>query len=210
MINEKQENYIVVDIPVNFETGLQIKNFDFKPSFLLQAIIISFFIGIIIFGIIQLLFSKLINFTSCISVAIGLAIICGIMLYQGFNRESPLGFFLNIIQFHKRKRIALNNPRIKKEWSPYTDSNDDAAVLPRDRLIALYNDAKEIYDKKMQEKAKNNEMVNQKIEYIFADDVELDQKLAKKSERKNRSNEHNLSYVEKLIQKLKKEGVEEK
>ena len=166
-----EEDYKVRKIPENFENGIHIAGFSFKPIFLIEGIILA----VIAMGI-AILVMKSIGMND-IGQMIGFALVFGgVALFlglKGINDEPLTTYIKHLSEFNKGRRVAYYNPRIKVEAkSIFMEKNkEDKDAIPREKIIAFFNKYKAAIDKKQQEKAKILKEDMDSGSMFFEDDI---------------------------------------
>jgi len=176
---KEQEEYLIRKIPDNFENGINFAGFSFKPIFLIEGIILGAISFAITMFIISLFGKEAIN-----STTIGIALVPTLgsvfLGIKGINDEPVTTFLGNLSKFNKNKRIASYNPRIRTEKKSIAENGIESNmyVLPRDKIIAIFNKVKKAISEKNIEKLEDekNQNVFVKERMYFEDDIGIIEK----------------------------------
>lgn len=173
-IKSNSVDYRLRKIPDNFENGINLLGFNFKPIFFIEGIVL----GIICFALtIAVLFVFGIRHisSSIIGICLVPCILAAFLGIKGINDEPLTMFIRNLRYFNCHKRTTYYNPRIKTEIKSIGDdlSNAGAYILPRDRIIALFTKYKKALDekniKKLEEQKGTNLFIKERM--YFEDDI---------------------------------------
>ena len=150
-MGRKEEDYQVLPIPMNTEFDFNIGSYTFQIKNLAEGIAIGGAIGVLLYLLCR---RFAIPYGTAITIILFGALGGAYLGIKGINGETVPGYLLNIIRFHKKRRITHYNPRIKAEKRFFTEeTDDDDYVIPRERLEALY---RKVVAKADMENAKNN------------------------------------------------------
>ena len=150
-MGRKEEDYQVLPIPMNTEFDFNIGSYTFQIKNLAEGIAIGGAIGVSLYLLCR---RFAIPYGTAITIILFGTLGGAYLGIKGINGETVPGYLLNIIRFHKKRRITHYNPRIKAEKRFFTEeTDDDDYVIPRERLEALY---RKVVAKADMENAKNN------------------------------------------------------
>lgn len=158
-------------IPYNYEDGVPFLGQIYKKRNLLEAVVFGFLIG----GGLFYLSYFIILFTLQVSIYIGLIALFMIFILfaNGINGDCPTRQIKHLILSKIKHRTAYYNPRIKRVDKPEIDIYDDEEnVLPRDKIIAMFNKYKEKMNIETKHEIKQEDI--QSEDYIFMDDIITD------------------------------------
>jgi len=166
------EDYRVRQIPDNFGNGINIGGMHFPVIFLVEGVILAIIFLLLTFGILKLLGMTDIGqiFGICL-VFSGIALVVGI---KGINDEPITVFLKNLSDFRKGRRTAFYNPRIKLEAKSVLNAGEnDAEIIPKEKIMAALSKYKEKAERKEQEKAKayENSLNSKQGDMFFEDDI---------------------------------------
>lgn len=167
MNKRDNETIAVAQIPENFATGSTFLGFEVKPLNLIQAIV---------FGIIPILISMGINkyFYVNILTVIGVTALCSIAFaflgFVGIDNVTPLEYLIKFINYKRNMRKTYYNPRVKKEMvSLMTEQSEANQVLPREKVLKMYNEFLE--KRNLADQAKAHEIEDNDLgEDVFFED----------------------------------------
>lgn len=167
MNKRDNETIAVAQIPENFATGSTFLGFEVKPLNLIQAIA---------FGIIPILISMGINkyFYVNILTVIGVTALCSIAFaflgFVGIDNVTPLEYLIKFINYKRNMRKTYYNPRVKKEMvSLMTEQSEVNQVLPREKVLKMYNEFLE--KRNLADQAKAHEIEDNDLgEDVFFED----------------------------------------
>ena len=189
----------VVFIPANYKSGNSIYGFEIKTSNVIQGSILATIPAVIGFGIIPDFIQ--INPDLNLSIVTFFSFGLGYLGFVGINGQTLLSYIQDWLMFRKKRRKTYYNPRIKKEAIFFLDEQkNNKEMLPRDKILAIYNQYKAQSDQKNRELAHELEkefeqaedlyfeddsgFVAKPIEYMTAKERKLYEKQQKKLERK--------------------------
>lgn len=167
MNKRDNETIAVAQIPENFATGSTFLGFEVKPLNLIQAIV---------FGVIPILISMGINkyFYVNILTVIGVTALCSIAFaflgFVGIDNVTPLEYLIKYINYKRNMRKTYYNPRVKKEMvSLMTEQSEVNQVLPREKVLKMYNEFLE--KRNLADQAKAHEIEDNDLgEDVFFED----------------------------------------
>ena len=160
-------------IPGNFQSGINFAGLTFSGSRLIQAGVLAAIPFAIAFYVLPAMGFEL-DIAPTISATLVFAVALGYFGIFGINGDSLLGFLSNVMKFNKGKRTAYYNPRVKTEAVSYDyDSDEDKQLLPRDKVIAMYNKYRDAFDEKARQKAVDQQAeADAQNEVLFFEDDE--------------------------------------
>lgn len=167
MNKRDNETIAVAQIPENFATGSTFLGFEVKPLNLIQAIV---------FGVIPILISMGINkyFYVNILTVIGVTALCSIAFaflgFVGIDNVTPLEYLIKYINYKRNMRKTYYNPRVKKEMvSLMAEQSEANQVLPREKILKMYNEFLE--KRNLADQAKAHEIEDNDLgEDVFFED----------------------------------------
>lgn len=162
----------VIFIPDNYHTGTSMFGVEIKISNAIQTIILVLIPIILNYFVIPSYFSIDRTSTVLLSFTIFCVVILGYLGLVGVNGMT-LGEFVYIyLMYRKSKRKTYYNPRLKKELKPIIVEETTREELPRDKMLALYNQYKEKFDEKNRQAALESEMSGdyENSQIFFEDD----------------------------------------
>ena len=193
-MDNKQEQPYEIFIPENYKTKSNFLGYEVK----IANVIEGFAFGLIpvLIGIFVLPKIPFIDSETNLSITTTFAFALGLFGFIGIDDELVITWLLDILKFKQSRRIAYYNPRVKKEAHSIFADNDKQDMLPREKIIKLYENYKAQLDSKNRELAHEQEkqfdqaetmyfeddlgFINKPIEYMTA----KEKKKFKKEERK--------------------------
>lgn len=168
-MENNEERPMQIPIPKNFQAGINLFGGSYEFGNIIQGIIMAGLGVFIIFG-----GCKFLHINASIESRIGFALALGGTLgylgLAGIEGETLIGLIKNIILFEKNKRTAYYNPRIKKEACTCVFEREDE-ILPRDKILMMYDKYKQEINKKDQDKALMSQFsLNENEDMFFNDD----------------------------------------
>jgi len=164
----QSEEYRLRRIPENYENGIHIAGFCFRPIFLIEGSILCIVLGSVSFFC--MLKFGLKDFGQMIGISLvfaGSGLFIGI---KGINDEPITLFLKHLKTFNKNKRVSLYNPRIKTEAKSIFDEKQKE-LLPKEKILAIFNKYKDSLDKKEQEKVRLSFDSEEGNQIVFLDDI---------------------------------------
>lgn len=157
---DDDNNVDIEFIPLNYKDVIPILGMVFPVKNLIQGCILGIIGALLCYIIIPYFNLETSTIISTSIIVIGGLTILGIM---GVNGDTLFDFIVEFILFHKRKRDAYYNPRVKTEATSVVieSQSENRELLPRDRILALFEKYKDKIDEKNRIKSKEN--------YNFAD-----------------------------------------
>lgn len=185
MNNEKDEEQLVQRyIPNNYQTGANMFGVSGNLFGIVQGVILMIIPYLIIFN---LGFLRRVSPTNKFGIATFFAAILGYFGFIGINGETLFTMITKVIRFNSKKRVAYYNPRVKKEKTAERKASiENNKMLPRDQIIAYYNQIVEKQNEKLQQLAKSDSdyLNGEGVIYQFEDDPIEEDKDKKKKEKK--------------------------
>lgn len=216
MSSEEKDRYIVVPIPENFASDGTFLGYEIKLLNIAQAIGFGAIPFAITFGIINKYF-----YIGTTTIVITCMIAAG-LAYLGFfgiNHETPLEYLIKYINFRRNARKTYYNPRVKTEAkSIFEEKNEEAEVLPREKIMKVYNEFLEkrnLSDQKLAHELEEREydgevffeedfaVVDKPIEY-------MDKKEKKQKEKEDKKAIRMRKKINKQMQKEEKKNAKRK
>lgn len=200
---EDNERVAIVNIPNNFESGINILGTACQTSDVVQGVVLASIPLAIIFILLPALDVQ-IGTSTKFGIALATA---GPLFYlgiSGINGDSLVKFISNVIRFQNTRRTAYFNPRIKKEArSILNETVEEHEMLPRDKLLVFYKKYKNVVDSKEREKIiEEQKAVDEQGNNIyFSDDVGVIEKPTEYMDKKEYK-----KYISSLVKTDKKTG----
>ena len=184
-----EEKISVAPIPANYETGINLLGKSYSLIRIIEGGCL-----LLIFGVGSYILLRKINVDIAVSLSIALCLGApfGALGIFGINDEALHTFIKNIFIYLKRKRIVYRNPRVRTEAKPVKLSEiDDGEIelLPREKVIKMYEQFKENINKANRNKAQDEENTDEYANLYFEDDegiVEMPDEMLSKKELKAR------------------------
>ena len=100
-------------------------------------------------------------------------IVFGSLGLYGIDGEDFISFLKRWLRFHRRRRTAYYNPRIKMEAvMPQYDDSVSGALLPKERINRIYEEYRNNMDERQRKKDREREETAiEQGGYIFLDDL---------------------------------------
>lgn len=137
-MNENREKNIVVPIPENFASEGTFLGYEINFLNIAQALVFGIIPFAFTFGIINKYFYI---GTTTIVITCMFALGLAYLGFFGINHETPVEYLVKYLMFRKNARKTYYNPRVKIEArSIFEEKNDEADVLPREKIMKIYND----------------------------------------------------------------------
>lgn len=216
MSSEEKDRYVVVPIPENFAADGTFLGYEIKVLNIIQAVVFASIPFLIVYGIIDKYFvtgTTTLVFT--VMAALGLAYLG----FFGINHETPLEYLIKYIEFRRNARKTYYNPRVKIEArSIFEEKNEEAEVLPREKIMKIYNEFLEKRNLSDQKIAHELEEKEYDGEIFFEEDFSIVDKPLEymdKKERKQKEKEEKKAIKErkrlnKINEKEKKKNAKRK
>lgn len=216
MGSEERERNVVVPIPENFASDGTFLGYEIKFLNIAQAIVLGSIPFIFVYGFINKYFytgTTTLVFTAMF--ALGLAYLG----FFGINHETPLELLLKYLEFRKNARKTYYNPRVKTEAkSIFEERNEEAEVLPREKIMKIYNELLEKRNLSDQKIAHELEEKEYDGEIFFEEDFTIvdkpleymDKKERRKKEKEDKKAVKERKRLNKLNEKEKKKDAKRK
>ena len=162
--NKDEDKAYPFIIPANYHNQFHFMNRPYEYKFVLQTGILTISATLLMwFGLI-----KVFSTVTALSVIIFADALIIIFSMNGIQGDTFIGFLLKVLRYKKRRRVAYYNPRVKKEADPgFTKEHE---LLPREKLMNLYNIYKKNFDEKHQRNAEAAVSDELKHEVLFFQD----------------------------------------
>lgn len=223
MSKKAQEKIVVVPIPENFATEGTFLGYEIKMLNIVQAVVFAV-IPFLIFGFLDKYFEPLLNVTTTLVIRVMISLGLAALGFFGINHETPLEMLIKYLNFKKNERKTYYNPRVKIEArSLLYKSDEDGELLPRDKIIKMYNDFLEkrnLSDQKFAHELEGREfdedilfeddfgVVEKPEEYMTAKELKEKKKEEKRAIRMRKKLNKELMQEEKRNAKYQKEEDE--
>lgn len=148
MSNNKDEDkaYPFI-IPANYHNQFHFMSRPYEYKFVIQTAVLAVLATFLMwFGLIGIM-----NTVTTLSVIIFVDALIIMFSMNGIQGDTFIGFLTKVIRYRKRRRVAYYNPRVKKEADP--SLNMEHELLPREKLMNLYEAYKKTFDEKHQKSA---------------------------------------------------------
>lgn len=168
MARRENETIAVAPIPENFATGSTFLGFEIKPLNLIQAIIFGLIPIIVNFGIINKYFY--VDILTLIGVTALFTVALAFLGFVGIDNVTPLEYLIKFINYKRKMRKTYYNPRVKKEMiSLIAEQSEANQVLPREKVLKMYNEFLE--KRNLADQAKAHEIEDNDLgEDVFFED----------------------------------------
>ena len=169
MSRNNNESIVVVPIPENFATGGTFLGFEIKPLNIIQAIVLGIIPIGINFGVIYRYFY--VDILTMLGVTALFSVAFAFLGFVGIDNVTPLEYLMKIIKFKSKERKTYFNPRVKKEIvSLISEQSENTQVLPREKVIKMYNEFLE--KRNLSDQARAHELENSDIgeDALFEED----------------------------------------
>lgn len=161
------------NIPDNYQTGISMFGTTFKAVNLIEAAILAVIPWILFFFILPKLD---LNFPIDIKTIFS-ALFCVFGGYgglYGYRGKTLSQVVQSLFSWRLKRRVAYYNPRIKAEVLPiYMNKQENNEMLPREKVMLLFEKYKKELDKKQQQEALNleSEILTDRTNVYFEDDI---------------------------------------
>ncbi len=166
MAENNDEKVLPFTIPANYYNQFHFMGKPYEYKFVIQTAIIVFIATLALwFGLTQFM-----DKITTISVILFVDVLVALLSLNGIQGDTFIGFISKVLRYRSRRRIAYYNPRAKVEAE--STLNTEREMLPRDRLVALYDKYKKSFDAHHQKNAEltiNNQNVDENL--YFQDDI---------------------------------------
>lgn len=167
-MDNKQEQPYEIFIPENYKTKSNFLGFEVKIANVIEGF--AFALIPVLIGIFLLPKIPIIDSETNLSITTTFAFAFGLFGFIGIDDELVITWLLDILKFKQSRRIAYYNPRVKKEAHSIFAENDKQDMLPREKIIKLYENYKAQLDNKNRELAHEQEKQFDQAETMYFED----------------------------------------